>query len=54
MYTRWMGNKMWAFGPAKNLVVGHMMTLQEFPPRDAPADNTHAEQQAREDNGLAQ
>ena len=55
MYTRWMGNKMWAFGPAKNLVVEHMATLQAFPPRDAPAsDQTHAGQQAGEDNGLAQ
>ena len=54
MYVRWMGDKMWAFGPAKNLVVEHMMTLQEFPPRDAPPSNAHAERQATQDNGLAQ
>jgi len=55
MYTKWMGKKMWAFGPAKNLVLQHLATLQEFPPRgSAPANQAEIEKQASEDNGLAQ
>ena len=55
MYTKWMGKKMWAFGPAKNLVLQHLATLQEFPPRSsAPANQAVIKQQASEDNGLAQ
>jgi len=46
---------MWAFGPAKNLVVQHLGTLKEFPPRGAALSNeTEIEQQATGDNGLAQ
>ena len=55
MYTKWMGKKMWAFGPAKNLVVQHLATLKEFPPRGAALSNAvEIEQQATSDNGLAQ
>lgn len=56
MYTKWMGKKMWAFGPAKVLLQQHMKTLQEFPPRDASAmsNQPQIEQQARSEDGLAQ
>jgi len=55
MYTKWMGDKMWTFGPAKNLVQKHLMTLKQFPPRGASMANVEAiEQQTREDQGLAQ
>jgi len=55
MYTKWMGKKMWAFGPAKNLVVQHIQTLKQFPPRGSSLANQAAMQrQATEDNGLAQ
>lgn len=55
MYTKWMGKKMWAFGPAKNLVMKHLATLKAFPPRGAePANKASIEKQASEDNGLAQ
>ena len=55
MYTKWMGKKMWAFGPAKNLVMKHLETLQTFPPRGAnPANQAAIQQQVTEDNGLAQ
>lgn len=55
MYTKWMGKKMWAFGPAKNLVMEHLATLKAFPPRGSnPANQASIEKQASEDNGLAQ
>jgi arylsulfatase len=55
MYTKWMGKKMWAFGPAKTLVMKHLETLQAFPPRGAtPANQAAIQQQVTEDNGLAQ
>jgi hypothetical protein len=50
-----MGKKMWAFGPAKNLVQGHIMTLKQFPPRSASMANQQAmDAQSREDQGLAE
>ncbi|MCL4110176.1 UNVERIFIED_CONTAM: hypothetical protein GTU68_026696 [Idotea baltica] len=55
MYTKWMGKKMWAFGPAKNLVVKHLGTLAEFPPRGGSMTNQEEMQKhATEDSGLAQ
>ena len=33
MYVRWMGQKMWAFGPARRLVQAHMASFADFPPR---------------------
>ena len=39
MYTKWMGKKMWAFGPAKTLIQKHVMTLKKFPTRGAVANN---------------
>jgi hypothetical protein len=55
MYTKWMGKKMWAFGPAKNLVADHLTTLAQFPPRgSAMANQAAIEKQVTEDNGLAQ
>ena len=55
MYTKWMGKKMWAFGPAKNLVVDHLTTLAQFPPRGSSmANQAEIEKQVTEDNGLAQ
>lgn len=55
MYTKWMGKKRWAFGPAKNIVMEHLATLKEYPPRGIAMGNQDAiEQQASEDSGLAQ
>lgn len=55
MYTKWMGRKMWAFGPAKNLVQQHLATLAEYPPRGTAMVNQAAiEQQATEESGLSQ
>ena len=55
MYTKWMGKKMWAFGPAKTLVQQHMMTLKAFPPRGAAiANHADIEAQATGESGLAQ
>ncbi|WP_205743120.1 arylsulfatase [Halioglobus maricola] len=55
MYTKWMGKKMWAFGPAKNLVVEHLTTLAQFPPRgSALANQAEIERHVSEDSGLAQ
>ncbi|TDL89006.1 arylsulfatase [Meridianimarinicoccus aquatilis] len=42
MYVRWMGNKMWAFGPASAVVQGHLQSFQAFPPRGAPMANAEA------------
>jgi arylsulfatase len=32
MYLRWMGEKMWAFGPAQAAVAKHLSTFKEWPP----------------------
>lgn len=32
MYIRWMGEKMWAFGPAQAIVKQHLATFEEWPP----------------------
>jgi arylsulfatase A-like enzyme len=55
MYTKWMGKKMWTFGPAKNIIQQHLMTFKKFPPRDAAmANQAVIDQQTREEQGLAQ
>ena len=55
MYTKWMGKKMWAFGPAKALIQEHVMTLKAFPPRGSAMNNQdRIEAQAKSDDGLAQ
>ncbi|WOJ97143.1 arylsulfatase [Congregibacter brevis] len=55
LYTKWMGDKMWTFGPAKNLVKRHLMTLAKFPPRGAGLANEAAiTEHATSDNGFAQ
>lgn len=32
MYLKWMGEKMWAFGPAQAAIQQHLATFQEWPP----------------------
>jgi arylsulfatase len=32
MYVRWMGQKMWAFGPAQRIVQRHLGTFKDWPP----------------------
>lgn len=32
MYLRWMGEKMWAFGPAQAAVAKHLATFKDWPP----------------------
>lgn len=55
MYTRWMGNKMWAFGPAAKLVQKHLVTFSEFPPRGAAVTNeAHVKEQTSTEGGMAQ
>lgn len=55
MYTRWMGNKMWAFGPAKEIVQAHLASLGAFPPRGASMGSQQdIEAQSSENGGLAQ
>lgn len=55
MYTRWMGNKMWAFGPAARLVQSHLSTLAEFPPRGKAVTNQeHVEEQISTEGGMSQ
>lgn len=55
MYTRWMGNKMWAFGPAARAVQKHLSTFAEFPPRGAAvANQEHVEQQVSTEGGISQ
>lgn len=55
MYTRWMGNKMWAFGPAARLVQQHLATFAEFPPRGSAVTNqTHVEEQISTEGGISQ
>lgn len=55
MYVRWMGNKMWAFGPAARLVKKHLTTFADFPPRGAEVGNKqHVEQQVSSEGGMSQ
>lgn len=55
MYTRWMGNKMWAFGPAARLVQKHLTTFAEFPPRGTAVTNqAHVEEQISSEGGMSQ
>ncbi|NDV19962.1 sulfatase-like hydrolase/transferase [Pseudodesulfovibrio sp. JC047] len=37
MYLRWMGQKMWAFGPAQMIVKKHLETFKDWPPISAAA-----------------
>ncbi|MEP1200279.1 arylsulfatase [Tateyamaria sp.] len=55
MYTRWMGKKMWAFGPAARLVQKHLSTFAEFPPRGSQVTNqAHVEEQISTEGGMSQ
>ncbi len=55
MYTRWMGDKMWAFGPAARLVKKHLSTFAEFPPRGSQVTNqAHVEEQISTEGGMSQ
>ncbi|MGX9350237.1 arylsulfatase [Shimia sp. W99] len=55
MYTRWMGNKMWAFGPAARLVQAHLGTFADFPPRGAAVKNeAHVQEQTASEGGFSQ
>lgn len=55
MYTRWMGKKMWAFGPAARLVQKHLGTFQEFPPRGSAVKNQdEVEEQVSSEGGMSQ
>jgi len=55
LYTRWMGNKMWAFGPAARIVQNHLATFAEFPPRGASVGNEkHVQEQVSTDIGFSQ
>jgi arylsulfatase len=33
MYIKWMGKKMWAFGPAQRMVQAHLATFKKWPPK---------------------
>jgi len=55
MYTKWMGKKMWAFGPAKVAIQRHLATLKEFPPRGSAMQNEASiEAHSEGESGLAQ
>lgn len=55
MYTRWMGTKMWAFGPAAALVKRHLATFEAFPPRGSKVTNqVHVEEQISSEGGMSQ
>lgn len=48
MYIRWLGAKMWAFGPVQRLVQQHRATLAEFPPRKSEGGEMASPTPARE------
>ena len=48
MYVKWMGEKMWAFGPAQAIVKAHLATFQEWPPV-SPVRNQAQIESAMED-----
>ncbi|MDB9961186.1 arylsulfatase [Oceanihabitans sp.] len=39
MYIQWMGEKMWAFGPARDIVRAHLATFNEWPPISEAANS---------------
>lgn len=39
MYVKWLGDKMWAFGPARRIVQRHLATFEAWPPLSAAARN---------------
>ncbi|MBE1297351.1 MAG: sulfatase-like hydrolase/transferase [Rhodobacteraceae bacterium] len=55
MYVRWLGQKMWAFGPAFKLVREHLATFEAYPSRGASiANQAHVEEQTSTEGGLSQ
>ena len=50
-YQHFLEHKMWAFGPAKRIVEGHLATFEAFPSRTASARSNSAEikEQVRDD-----
>ena len=55
MYIRWLGDKMWAFGPAARIVQQHIATLKAFPPRSASlANEEQIKEQTASELGLSQ
>ncbi len=55
MYTRWMGNKMWAFGPAARLGQQHLSTFADIPPRRVAVTNqANVESQISTEGGMSQ
>ena len=55
MFVRWMGNKMWAFGPLNHIVRKHLASLKAFPTRSAGLTNeTDVEAHASQEGGLSQ
>lgn len=55
MYTKWMGRKMWAFGPAARIVQQHLQSFQKYPPRGSSvANQREVEQQVSSEGGMSQ
>ena len=56
MYINCGAHKMWAFGPAKRLIQGHLATFKESPPR-SPSVSSNAEEmreEAEAEHGFAE
>ena len=55
MYVRWMGDKMWAFGPAFNMVRAHLATFADYPSRGKAVGNEeHVQEQVSSEGGVSQ
>ncbi|TWU09424.1 hypothetical protein CA54_46660 [Symmachiella macrocystis] len=51
-YVKFLGKKMWAFGPAKRIVQQHLATFEAFPSRKESSNSNADEikEQIQEDN----
>ncbi|SMP22936.1 hypothetical protein [Shimia sagamensis] len=51
MSTRWIGTKMWTFGPVTRTAKTHLTTSADFPPR---GDEGHVKEQVASEGGMSQ
>jgi arylsulfatase len=46
-YIEFLGKNMWAFGPAKRIIQGHLATFKDFPPRSESSQGNAEEIEER-------
>lgn len=54
MYVKWLGKKMWAFGPLNHIVREHLASLKAYPAKGQLENARDVEAAVTEESGLAQ